>query len=220
MLLLSRHRNETKSDTQIAETLAKELETLVLSVPFLYDLPRTGQTAAYLQTLNEPILTIVSPLPPRPAAVLVKQIFQWQEKTLLAYSSETDDISSLCNSLKKLQRDSPSFGDVPGGKVERLEESITERWYPLIDVERCTACLECVNFCLFGVYAIGENNKPFVDQPDVCRSGCPACSRVCPGKAIIFPLYDDPVISGAVDAPEEGQNLDDLVDTLDQLGDD
>src|SRR5690606_21175948 len=36
-----------------------------------------------------------------------------------------------------------------------------------------------------------------VEQPDNCRKGCPACSRVCPENAIIFPQHKTPAIAGA-----------------------
>ncbi len=77
-----------------------------------------------------------------------------------------------------------------------IEDSVTRRWYPVIDFSRCTNCMECVDFCLFGVYGIDEQETILVEQPDNCRKGCPACSRVCPENAIIFPQHKTPVIAG------------------------
>ncbi|MEX2027158.1 MAG: ferredoxin family protein, partial [Pirellulaceae bacterium] len=37
-------------------------------------------------------------------------------------------------------------------QVLRIEESPERRWYPVIDYGRCTNCMECIDFCLFGVY--------------------------------------------------------------------
>ena len=56
--------------------------------------------------------------------------------------------------------------------------------------------MECIDFCLFGVYGIDEQETILVEQPDNCRKGCPACSRVCPENAIIFPQHKTPVIAG------------------------
>jgi NAD-dependent dihydropyrimidine dehydrogenase PreA subunit len=70
------------------------------------------------------------------------------------------------------------------------------RWYPVIDFERCVQCLECLNFCLFGVYGVTEEGGILIEQPDACRDGCPACSRICPSGAIMFPKHDDPAIAG------------------------
>jgi ferredoxin len=36
-----------------------------------------------------------------------------------------------------------------------------------------------------------------VEQQDNCKKGCPACSRVCPENAIIFPQHKQPAIAGA-----------------------
>jgi NAD-dependent dihydropyrimidine dehydrogenase PreA subunit len=83
------------------------------------------------------------------------------------------------------------------GKTQRIEEKQARRWYPVIDFSRCTNCMECIDFCLFGVYGIDQSETILVEQPDNCRKGCPACSRVCPENAIIFPQHKTPVIAGA-----------------------
>ena len=80
----------------------------------------------------------------------------------------------------------------------RIEESANRRWYPVIDFSRCTNCMECIDFCLFGVYGVDDVETILVEQPDNCRKGCPACSRVCPENAIIFPQHKSPAIAGAV----------------------
>ncbi len=79
----------------------------------------------------------------------------------------------------------------------RVEEPATRRWYPVIDFSRCTNCMECIDFCLFGVYGIDAVDTILVEQPDNCRKGCPACSRVCPENAIMFPQHKTPAIAGA-----------------------
>ncbi len=68
-------------------------------------------------------------------------------------------------------------------------------WFPVIDYGRCKDCRQCLQFCLFGVYA-DRDGKVAVVQPDKCKTGCPACARVCPQSAIIFPKYKDGPISG------------------------
>ncbi len=85
-----------------------------------------------------------------------------------------------------------------------IDEDPTRRWYPVIDLSRCTNCLECIDFCLFGVYGIDKQETILVEQPDNCRQGCPACSRVCPENAIIFPQHKTPTIAGS---PEVAGNL-------------
>jgi NAD-dependent dihydropyrimidine dehydrogenase PreA subunit len=80
---------------------------------------------------------------------------------------------------------------------ERVSDELGRRWYPVIDFSRCTNCMECIDFCLFGVYGIDGAETILVEQPDNCRKGCPACSRVCPENAIIFPQHKTPAIAGA-----------------------
>ena len=81
-----------------------------------------------------------------------------------------------------------------------IEETTERRWYPVIDMSRCTNCMECIDFCLFGVYGIDQVDTILVEQPDNCRKGCPACSRVCPENAILFPQHKTPAIAGSGDA--------------------
>lgn len=71
------------------------------------------------------------------------------------------------------------------------------RWYPVIDYSRCTNCLECLDFCLFGVYDVNKLDQITVQNQDNCKKGCPACSRVCPEQAIMFPEYKTAAIAGA-----------------------
>lgn len=83
-----------------------------------------------------------------------------------------------------------------------------QRWYPVIDRQRCSGCLECLNFCLFGVYGVDAAGGLLIEQPDACRAGCPACSRICPEGAIMFPQHVDPAIAGDDKASLEGLKLD------------
>lgn len=90
----------------------------------------------------------------------------------------------------------PSSVDAPAD-IQRIEDHPQRRWYPVIDYSRCTNCMECIDFCLFGVYGVDGVETILVEQPDNCRKGCPACSRVCPENAIIFPQHKTPAIAGA-----------------------
>lgn len=96
-------------------------------------------------------------------------------------------------------QDSPPSAAASNGAppVQRIEEDSARRWYPVIDFTRCTNCMECLDFCLFGVYGVDRFETILVQQPDNCRKGCPACSRVCPENAIIFPQHKTPGIAGA-----------------------
>ena len=71
-------------------------------------------------------------------------------------------------------------------------------WFPVIDYDRCTNCMQCLSFCLFGVYGVDEQQKIQVQNNDNCKTNCPACSRVCPEAAIMFPKYKAGPINGDV----------------------
>jgi len=84
------------------------------------------------------------------------------------------------------------------GMLEEFEESTHPRWYPVVDGSRCVNCQHCLQFCLFGVYALDAQGRVVVRHPDHCKAGCPACSRICPHSAIMFPLHEkDAGIAGA-----------------------
>ncbi|GHT13605.1 hypothetical protein FACS1894170_09790 [Planctomycetales bacterium] len=165
-----------------------------LIIPFLYDIPADSDVIKQLQSLAEPADFVV-PLPVRATKsilthlnILFRSVSEYTADDVVA-EQRTSTVLCLNN--------------------------LPPRWYPVIDDSRCVGCLECVNFCLFGVYSIGKDDRPLVDQPAACRDGCPACSRVCPGRAIMFPLYEDRQIAGYDDVPaDELDNLTDLVDTL------
>ena len=76
-------------------------------------------------------------------------------------------------------------------------EPTKRRWYPVVDYGLCTNCMECIDFCLFGVYGVDQGGQILVEEQDSCKKGCPACSRVCPENAIIFPGHKTPGIAGA-----------------------
>ncbi len=83
------------------------------------------------------------------------------------------------------------------GNGKFAEEPVKRRWYPVIDYDRCTNCMECIDFCLFGVYGVDGLDRILVEQQDNCKKGCPACSRVCPENAIVFPGHKSDAIAGA-----------------------
>lgn len=76
-------------------------------------------------------------------------------------------------------------------------------WFPVIDYERCTNCMQCLSFCLFGVYGVDGENRLQVQNNDSCKTNCPACSRVCPEAAIMFPKYRSGPINGDLVNPAD-----------------
>jgi Pyruvate/2-oxoacid:ferredoxin oxidoreductase delta subunit len=99
--------------------------------------------------------------------------------------------------LGRYMREAESVVAAPQFTSEQLMQAPQRRWYPVIDYSRCTNCMECLDFCLFGVYGVDKTDRILVEDQDNCKKGCPACSRVCPEQAIIFPDYKTPAIAGA-----------------------
>lgn len=122
---------------------------------------------------------------------------------LARFQTPTNDTALPIPSSNVLHGDQPSLGsdgassEVAPAALIKLNEDADRRWYPVIDYSRCTNCMECIDFCLFGVYGVDKVETILVEQPDNCRKGCPACSRVCPENAIIFPQHKAPNIAGA-----------------------
>jgi Pyruvate/2-oxoacid:ferredoxin oxidoreductase delta subunit len=49
-------------------------------------------------------------------------------------------------------------------------------WFPVIDYDRCTNCMQCLSFCFFGVYGVDGEKRIEVQNNDQCKTNCPACS--------------------------------------------
>jgi len=95
-------------------------------------------------------------------------------------------------------------------KIETFRDETNARkngewvpWFPVIDYDRCTNCMQCLSFCLFGVYGVSEEKEIQVQNQDKCKTNCPACSRVCPEAAIMFPKYRSGPVNGE-EVDEEG----------------
>jgi NAD-dependent dihydropyrimidine dehydrogenase PreA subunit len=102
----------------------------------------------------------------------------------------------------------PTAGLTTNPPSVATEEPVRRRWYPVIDYSRCTNCMECIDFCLFGVYGVDAAERILVEQQDNCKKGCPACSRVCPENAIIFPEHKTSAIAGSEVGAVSGFKID------------
>lgn len=93
------------------------------------------------------------------------------------------------------------LGDLVEGEragMEAAPRGEWKPWFPVIDYDRCTNCMQCLSFCLFGVYGVDGERRIQVQNQDNCKTNCPACSRVCPEAAIMFPKYKAGPINGDV----------------------
>lgn len=93
-------------------------------------------------------------------------------------------------------------------------------WFPVIEYGRCVNCKQCLSFCLFGVYELSKKGKVIVAKPENCKTNCPACAKVCPKSAIIFPKYSDSPINGGEVGKNAGAAKNLKIDYDKILGDD
>lgn len=125
------------------------------------------------------------------------------------FEGGTPEISDAAGELKIETRDTSGLN--AGSIVSLVDEVRSEwsadlnqpgqtgawkPWFPVIDYDRCTNCMQCLSFCLFDVYGVDEDKQIQVQNNDNCKTNCPACSRVCPEVAIMFPKYKSGPING------------------------
>lgn len=105
-------------------------------------------------------------------------------------------------------------------RLDSPEPGAWTPWFPVIDFDRCTNCMQCLSFCLFDVYGVDDGGKIQVRNESNCKTNCPACSRVCPDVAILFPKYKKGPINGDRVRPEDVQSEAMKVDISALLGGD
>lgn len=196
-----------------------------LIVPHLYDVVPQGPVFEHLRRLATDMI-LLAPMYPRAAQLvlranglryrLARQIVDQEDpqgqddvRRLWAFDyREYGSFEVLQNTIAALSAEYLSPVERSSASrplLEEIQEEVHPRWYPVLDDEACVNCFECLNYCLFGVYDVNKDGRVFTAQPDQCRPGCPACARVCPTGAIVFPLYPDAKIAGGEPAPEDSQ---------------
>lgn len=108
---------------------------------------------------------------------------------------ESEAVFSLVDEFRDGAGEASAMNQPPAAAGEAGKKS-WKPWFPVIDYDRCTNCMQCLSFCLFDVYGIDEEKQIQVQNQDNCKTNCPACSRVCPEVAIMFPKYSAGPING------------------------
>jgi len=216
----------------------------VLAVPHLYFLTSSHQAVERISELEGDVI-LCSWLHPRAAFWTLAALgldFAAPED-----NAEGDRRRIECLWLGSFQSIDEALDHVGGlcaeprdkGALEDVSSDEAPRWYPVLDYSRCSGCRQCLNFCLFGVYALRDGRVTAV-EPDNCKAGCPACARVCPAQAIMFPHFPgDESIAGrsetvcecesgsgdcvcntracAANGKQSADGLDRLIDALDEM---
>lgn len=65
-----------------------------------------------------------------------------------------------------------------------------EKWYPVINTEKCTNCGECVTLCNSGVLEV-IGGKVIVKYPEDCVWECTKCGDKCPEGSIQYQISID-----------------------------
>lgn len=204
LLILSKHESPTDRDAAmdqeiIAGCRAERFDCV--TIPPLYHLAESSTVWASLADRvcdgkHKEVVLLVR-LHPRPARwLLARHGIKIEESRVLDLRTFNDAASVLAAVNNAVG--SRKAGRAAASNIESLRAPTRDRWYPIVDFSRCIECHHCLQFCLFGVYELNADGKLSVRNPDACKPGCPACSRICPQSAIMFPLHEkDAGIAGA-----------------------
>jgi NAD-dependent dihydropyrimidine dehydrogenase PreA subunit len=126
------------------------------------------------------------------------------EKNLPEVTDPTGQVAVQFRDLAGVQAaDVPAIVDSFCAERQIPQPGGWKPWFPVIDYSRCTNCMQCLSFCLFDVYGVSTDGKIQVRNQNNCKTDCPACSRVCPEVAILFPKYRHGPIHGGEINPED-----------------
>ncbi|OGF48772.1 MAG: hypothetical protein A2044_03900 [Candidatus Firestonebacteria bacterium GWA2_43_8] len=205
IIVLSRWQGKDNKKIKYEDALIKELSgynVSILLIPHIYYLKNNYSFYKKILKFKGEIL-ICSWLFPRASEwVMNKELDTSGKKAVkyfsfLKYKKPGELVSVLKIAVKSEKSGKALIEDI--SKIPAVE-----RWYPVVDYSKCRNCKKCLEFCVFGVYSLGEKKKINVENPGKCKPGCPACSRVCPHGAIMFPHYfDDDKICGG--RPEKNE---------------
>ena len=179
-----------KKDSKLINLLEEENLTLIAchprAVKWLLSSAGVGidqlKTIRYFNLMKQPMLEILEKI---------------DVKVPQEYRDKIEGIEPPLKDQKTDNRDDLSTLEKNYALQHNKESS--RPWFPVIDYSKCTNCGACMDFCLFGVYEKREDGSIEVKTPFNCKDNCPACARICPHNAIIFPKYDKAPVNGDMD---------------------
>jgi NAD-dependent dihydropyrimidine dehydrogenase PreA subunit len=129
---------------------------------------------------------------------------EYKKQEIIVINHRKEQLESIKNNILEFSKNLKSDKAIIAQSDEEWPS-----WYPVIDYDRCTHCGQCADFCLFGVY--DKNNAHVkVVNPQECKNLCPACARICPQTAIIFPKFEQGGAISGTDNIDEASEKDRL----------
>ncbi len=175
------------TDSVAVRSLAASAKAAGLTVEIIADLCQAAEKAPETVTGK-----IVAACLPRAVQSLCYKAGHTPQQTI---DLRTRPLSEALQSLRIERGGDPDSISLPRYESEWVP------WFPVIDRDRCTNCGKCVEFCMFGVYRFDSLVE--VALPENCKTDCPACARICPETAIIFPKHIKSPINGGLEQEEE-----------------
>jgi NAD-dependent dihydropyrimidine dehydrogenase PreA subunit len=215
LILLCRCSCGEVSFTQAQERMARALEGAGLPFQSVDDL--CGLAAHKDADLRETLAN-------RPVTVLAchSRAVKWLLRAGGADASRTTLLNSRGEATEpivaRLIENGHQIGEISAFSFKKNGDWVP--WFPVIDFERCKNCKQCLSFCLFGVYGLDDKGHVSVVHPQGCKTNCPACARICPEVAIIFPKYNQAPINGAPILDEDSERAKVKVNVQEILGSD
>ena len=173
-----------ETDQEIISTLSNT-DAQIFLIPDLCKL--CAQKDSFLSCLEQEEFIILACHPRAVRSLLMQSSISLHQKTAIFNMRGK-------NAQEILQQMDLVHGKASFQHIQNQDEWIP--WFPTIDYERCHNCKQCMSFCLFGVYETNQEGKVEVTKPQNCKNNCPACARICPEIAIIFPKYTQEPING------------------------
>ena len=96
----------------------------------------------------------------------IYDLVRTEQPEFVGFTATTSAFLEGIRIAEKIKAIAPNTTIICGGAhISALRESLMKE-YPVIDFGRCTNCMECIDFCLFGVYGIDRSETILVEQPD------------------------------------------------------
>lgn len=215
LILLCRCSRGEVSFAQAQERMATALEAVQLPFQTVDDL--CGLAAQKDSLLRELLAThpvTVLACHSRSVKWLMREASADPIRTTL-YNSREEATESI---VARLAGNGLKYDEIQPASFKKSGDWIP--WFPVIDYDRCKNCKQCLSFCLFGVYGLDAEGRVSVVNPQGCKNNCPACARICPDVAIIFPKYNQAPINGAPIVDEDSERAKVKVNVQEILGSD